>query len=86
MKSLRIWMYAAAIITLGPVCAYAQKPSSETCSRPSAGSTVTQPKNLQSEDGVLRVELNYRNYLGPDGRTRYCYVPARRKRSAHVAT
>ena len=41
-----------------------RKNTSNTCPRPAAGSTVTQPENLRSEDGVLKVELSYRNYLG----------------------
>ena len=76
MIQVRVWAFAAVMVAMGPVSAFAQKPRSETCPRPAAGSTVTQPEDLRSEDGVLRVELNYRNYLGPDGRTRYCYVSA----------
>jgi FtsP/CotA-like multicopper oxidase with cupredoxin domain len=54
----------------------AQKPPGEACSRPTPGSTVPEPGDLHSENGVLRVDLAMRNDVGPDGHTRYCYVAA----------
>jgi len=42
--------------------------------RPAAGSMVREPDDLSSRNGVLRVELTYRNVLEPDGQMRYCYV------------
>jgi FtsP/CotA-like multicopper oxidase with cupredoxin domain len=38
------------------------------------GSAVPEPADLRSENGVLEVELAYRNFTGADGETRYCYV------------
>lgn len=42
--------------------------------RPAAGAVVTDPEELDSVNGVLRVDLTYRS--GPDaaGHERYCYV------------
>lgn len=71
---LRVWVIASAIVLAGPVCAFAQKSPAYTCPRPAAGSTIAEPENLRSRDGVLKVELSYRNYLGEDGHMRYCYV------------
>jgi FtsP/CotA-like multicopper oxidase with cupredoxin domain len=74
VTSVKVWAYAAAILAFVPACAYAQKPPIEKCARPVAGSSIAEPEDLRSQDGVLKVELSYRNYLGPDGHMRYCYV------------
>jgi FtsP/CotA-like multicopper oxidase with cupredoxin domain len=74
MRSLRIFLVFAALFALRSTAAFAQKPSGETCARPAAGSTIAEPEGLRSQDGVLKVELSYRNQLGADGRMRYCYV------------
>jgi hypothetical protein len=46
----------------------------EACQRPSPGSTVTEPADLRSRNGVLKVELTARNAKQSDGSTRYCFV------------
>ena len=74
MRSLRIFIFVAALFALRSTAAFAQKPSGETCARPAAGSTIADPEDLRSRDGVLKVELSYRNYLAADGHMRYCYV------------
>jgi len=38
------------------------------------GSTVQQPKNLWSENGVLKAELAFQSSVDPQGFVRYCYV------------
>ena len=48
--------------------------ATENCPRPSPGSTVTEPANLRSRDGVLKVELTARNEKQKDGSMRYCFV------------
>jgi FtsP/CotA-like multicopper oxidase with cupredoxin domain len=35
---------------------------------------VPEPEDLQSQDGVLKVQLTYRNYVDGRGQMRYCYV------------
>src|SRR5271154_2835531 len=71
---MRVWACAVLVFAFGPVSAQAQKSSSEACPRPAAGSTVADPEDLRSQNGVLKVALSYRNYLGEDGHMRYCYV------------
>lgn len=44
------------------------------CSRPQAGSLVTQPKDLYSSNGVLSVSLDYYTSLDDKGRTLNCFV------------
>src|SRR5208282_526764 len=74
-RSLRNWLFAAAMLMTavpGRVCAQDAPPGS--CPRPAAGSTVAEPEDLRSHDGVLRVELAYRNFVDANGQTRYCYM------------
>jgi FtsP/CotA-like multicopper oxidase with cupredoxin domain len=46
----------------------------ESCPRPLPGSAVTEPENLRSRKGVLKVELTAHNAKLSDGSTRYCYI------------
>ena len=46
----------------------------EACPRPAIGSVVTQPEDLRSHNGVLKVELTAHNAKQSDGSTRYCYI------------
>jgi FtsP/CotA-like multicopper oxidase with cupredoxin domain len=48
----------------------------EDCPRGAAGSTVPEPADVRSQNGVLRVEFDYRSFVDPQGRTRYCFVTA----------
>src|ERR1700723_548487 len=43
------------------------------CQRPIPGSIVTEPAALRSHDGVLYVDLTYRNLQRADGQQEYCY-------------
>ncbi|MGB8988408.1 MAG: copper oxidase, partial [Candidatus Sulfotelmatobacter sp.] len=52
---------------------YAQS-APEACPRPAIGSVVTQPEDLRSHNGVLKVELTAHNAKQSDGSTRYCYI------------
>src|SRR5271156_39879 len=45
----------------------------DPCVRPAPGSAVTEPKDLRSEHGVLKLDLQVRNYREADGSVRYCY-------------
>jgi FtsP/CotA-like multicopper oxidase with cupredoxin domain len=47
------------------------------CPRPTEGSLITEPPDLRSHNGVLKVELTARNTRQSDGSTRYCYIDAR---------
>ncbi len=44
------------------------------CDRFPQGSTVHEPENLYSKDGVLQVDLTYQTSLGEDDKPRYCFV------------
>jgi FtsP/CotA-like multicopper oxidase with cupredoxin domain len=44
------------------------------CPRPAPGSAVPEPRDLRSHDGVLKVDLTFRNVPGPKGSKRYCYL------------
>ncbi len=54
----------------------AQDAASNTCQRPAAGSAVTEPVDLRSRNGVLKVDLTIHNDSEADGSTRYCYLDA----------
>jgi len=50
--------------------------ATENCPRPSPGSTIVEPVNLRSRNGVLKVDLTARNRKQKDGSIRYCFVDA----------
>jgi FtsP/CotA-like multicopper oxidase with cupredoxin domain len=56
--------------------ALAQAASPDACSRPAIASAVPEPADLDSQAGVLQVDLTLRNGLGPNGQMRYCYLTA----------
>jgi hypothetical protein len=41
---------------------------------PAEGSVVTQPEDLRSKNGVLKVDLAIHRHTEADGSTRYCYI------------
>src|SRR5580704_14187162 len=45
----------------------------EACPRPLPGSDVSQPPELRSHDGVLKLDLRIHSYRSADGSVRYCY-------------
>jgi FtsP/CotA-like multicopper oxidase with cupredoxin domain len=51
-----------------------QSGSGEACPRPAVGAEIPEPQDLRSKNGVLTVDLTFRNYKDAEGRTRYCYV------------
>ena len=57
-----------------PLAAFARADSDEACPRPAAGSTISEPEDLRSIHGVLRVDFTYRNFLDARGQMRYCYL------------
>jgi FtsP/CotA-like multicopper oxidase with cupredoxin domain len=52
----------------------AQEAPASRCPRPQTGALVTEPDDLRSVNGVLKVEFSIRNEAQPDGTTRYCYI------------
>ena len=69
-----VWALAAAIFAALPGCTCAQSAASDACPRPAVGSSVPEPEDLRSENGVLKVELTYRNFVDANGQMRYCYL------------
>jgi FtsP/CotA-like multicopper oxidase with cupredoxin domain len=52
----------------------AQSSSNEACPRPAPSSSIPEPPDLRSENGVLEVQVAFRNELDANGHIRYCYV------------
>jgi FtsP/CotA-like multicopper oxidase with cupredoxin domain len=52
----------------------AAPPAGGGCTRPDAGSVVTEPEDLRSRNGVLEAELTIQNAPGPNGSELYCYT------------
>jgi len=65
-------------VIAGPaaVTSFAQGEEKEPCPRPSPGAVVSQPEDLRSQNGVLKVDLTVYNHREADGSTRFCYVLA----------
>ena len=47
---------------------------SNVCPRPTVGSTVVEPVDLHSSNGVLKVELGYHRSVDEQGRPRFCFL------------
>jgi FtsP/CotA-like multicopper oxidase with cupredoxin domain len=68
------------VLTIGAVCSSrAAAATSEVCARPTPGSAVTQPADLTSVDGRLKIALRIRSDVDAQGRRRYCYVTDQNK-------
>jgi FtsP/CotA-like multicopper oxidase with cupredoxin domain len=63
-----------ALTTMSSVAKGSQGTDVGGCPRPAVGSEVPEPTDLRSKDGVLSVDLAYRNFKDSAGRTRYCYI------------
>jgi len=66
-------LFACLCFSQSSAVLYAQV-EAERCPRPAEGSLVTQPEDLRSQNGVLKVELSVRNARQRDGSIRYCYI------------
>ncbi|HEX8817836.1 MAG TPA: multicopper oxidase family protein [Terriglobales bacterium] len=66
-------LFACACFAASPPALLAQS-RSEICPRPSIGSLVTDPENLRSLNGVLKLDLTAHNQKQKDGSTRYCFI------------
>jgi FtsP/CotA-like multicopper oxidase with cupredoxin domain len=55
---------------------FAQSAAKEPCPRPEPGALVSQPEDLRSENGVLKVDLTVYSHKEANGSTRFCYVLA----------
>jgi FtsP/CotA-like multicopper oxidase with cupredoxin domain len=53
--------------------ALGQPAAPKVCPRPPAGSVVPEPEDLRSKNGVLEVDVTYRNHVDANGQMLYCY-------------
>ena len=53
-------------------CAFAV--TADPCPRPAVASTIAEPEDLRSHNGILRVELDYRTSTDAQGQTRFCFL------------
>jgi FtsP/CotA-like multicopper oxidase with cupredoxin domain len=74
MHSLNKLVFCAAMLCLAPNFVRAQSSASQNCPRPSAGSTIVEPEDLRSRDGILKVDLKFRKAPDTNGNTRFCYI------------
>jgi FtsP/CotA-like multicopper oxidase with cupredoxin domain len=72
LKALPIVLLCLCFAPLHSVL-YAQG-AEEVCPRPSPGSIVSEPADLRSRNGVLKLELTAHNAKQNDGSTRYCFI------------
>jgi FtsP/CotA-like multicopper oxidase with cupredoxin domain len=63
-----------AVLAALPGVAWGHHGTAGCPSRPAAGSVVTDPEDLRSSRGELRVDLRYRRSVGADGQVHYCYL------------
>jgi FtsP/CotA-like multicopper oxidase with cupredoxin domain len=62
----------------------AQETAPEVCPRPAVGAIVSEPDDLRSRNGVLKVDFTIHSYTEPDGSTRYCYIDAEGRESPNL--
>ncbi len=63
---------AIIVFTVTGICGFAQ--GANVCPRFSAGSSISQPQDLFSEHGVLRVNFTYETRVDRFGNTLYCFM------------
>lgn len=73
MKEFLLGAAFCALLPLSYGKLLAKEPPGQGCIRPAAGSTVPEPEDLRSRDGVLKVDLTIHD-AEQDGSIRYCYV------------
>jgi FtsP/CotA-like multicopper oxidase with cupredoxin domain len=74
-----MWVVVLAATWFAPVTSSGTKTPTkpgEACVRPAAGSTVREPEDLRSTNGVLKAKLEYRKIVDEEGHARYCYLAA----------
>src|ERR1700727_3672322 len=69
-----VWLLTAfSVAIFFPRSALGQGAEQDICQRPRSGSMLPEPKDLRSENGVLKVELTYTNFRDAGRQMRYCY-------------
>jgi hypothetical protein len=67
-------MRLSIAFVIAQVCALAQ--TSGVCPRFPAGSAITAPPDLFSENGALKVSFTYETTVDANGNTLYCFMTA----------
>jgi FtsP/CotA-like multicopper oxidase with cupredoxin domain len=77
VRSKLLLLFLVAV-SIGPAATLvrANGNTGDPCPRPAPGSPVSQPEDLRSHNGILRVDLTVFNHKEQDGTIRYCYVLA----------
>jgi len=76
-----LWiLFACLCFAVARAPLYAQG-AAEPCPRPAEGSLVTEPEDLRSHNGELKVELTARNSRQSNGSTRYCFIDEKGRES-----
>jgi FtsP/CotA-like multicopper oxidase with cupredoxin domain len=65
---------ALACFWVFPVVASAQNVAATACPSEKAGSTVPEPEDLRSQNGILKVDLAFRSSIDANGQNRFCYI------------
>src|SRR5882757_6701712 len=74
IKSLLLCSYIAMAVPVA-VRAAPEGPQ-DPCPRPAPGSPVPEPRDLHSQNGILKLDLTVRDHRESDGSVRYCYLLA----------
>lgn len=74
LRNPRILLFAVTAILLAAISSRAQNAAPEKCPRPISGEKVTEPEDLRSGHGTLKVTLQFQTAIDPQGRARYCYI------------
>ncbi len=68
-----LWLCMASISPSTGAFAATMSPA-EACPRPAPGTAISEPRDLRSQNGVLKVDLKIRDQRQRDGSVRYCYL------------
>jgi FtsP/CotA-like multicopper oxidase with cupredoxin domain len=75
---------AVAVLSVAFQLLRAQPLDKSLCPRPQVGNTVEEPEDLQSEKGVLEVQLTANDAADANGGIRYCYTDAAGRESPNL--
>ncbi len=73
-RMLRILLSLIIVFLCAEISPRAQNNNPQICQRPTAGSSASEPEDLRSDHGVLKVTLKFLTAADPQGHVRYCYV------------
>ncbi len=73
-RCIRLCIPLCGILLPRAVSAQSAANTSAACKRSAPGSAISEPEDLRSKSGVLRVDLAFRTSPDPNGQLRYCYV------------